>query len=295
MNSLYRRRSAATMPSPGPTDELVRFLETPSGQRLAIIVFSLLATLVLVAFPGSAAAYVVGIPYLFFVTGFAVVRLFFWNGTSPEAKFVLSLGLSILVLIFLGLGLVLTPIGLSSDTTRASLIVFTLAAVAVDVLWKRPEPKEGKGKTAEEKLPRTIKLDKVVAAMLGTALAVSAISLGLIITADYPSRTYFAVTDDTGSANINTTRPINSTFTVILEMKNGEESACVFRLVVHNTTWFATQEFSKSMAKGEIWNQTVSIDLVYYGTPRFDFDLYIKEGNQPEYFYGNLHLWLTIY
>jgi uncharacterized membrane protein len=272
----------------------MRFLETHNGQRLAIILFSLIATLVIVAFPGSAGAYIVGMPYLFFIPGFAVVRLFFWKGTSPEAKFVLSLGLSILVLIFLGLILVLTPIGLSPNTTRASLVLFALAAVAIDVFWKRPQV-EQKAKTAEEKLPRTIKLDKVVVAMLGTALVVSAISLGLILTAEYPSRTYFAVTDETGSADFNTTREINSTFTAILEMKNGEESTSVFRVVVHNITWNVSQEFSQSLQKGEVWNKTVSFDLVYYGNVRIDFDLYITEKGQPEYFYGNLHLWLTVY
>jgi uncharacterized membrane protein len=270
------------------------FLETHNGQRLAVIVFSLVATLILVAFPGSAAAYLFGFPYLFFIPGFVVVRLFFWKGTSSEAKFVLSIGLSILVVIFLGLGLVLTPIGLGPDTTRASLIVFTLAAVFLDVLWKRPETKEEKAKTAEERLPRTVKLDKVVAAMLVTALAVSAVSLGLIITAKYPSRTYFAITDENGSVDFNTTREVNSTFTVILHMKNGEDGPCVFRAVVRNETWNMSQEFTRTLQKDEVWNQTIDIFLGQNGTVRMDFDLYITKGSSPEYFYGNLHLWLNV-
>lgn len=282
------------MPGPGPTGSIVSILKTDSGQRLAIIAFSLVATLVLVLLPGSAAAYVFGMPYLFFIPGFAVVRLFFWKGTSQEAKFVLSLGLSILVLIFLGLILVFTPIGLTSDSTRASLVIFTLAAIAFDVLWKRPVVKYEKAKTAEEKMPRVIKLDKVVAAMLGTALVVSAISLGLIITAKYPSRTYMALTDDTGSANINTTREINTTLTLVVHMKNGENGERSFRLVVQNDTFFPTQNFTKVLEKGEGWNQTINIDLVYYGNFRADFDLYIKQGSSPEYFYGNLHLWLSV-
>ena len=280
------------MPSLGSPGSVIRFLKTHNGQRLAIILLSLIATLVLVAFPGSASAFILGLPYLFFIPGFAVVRLFFWKGTSPEAKFVLSLGLSILVVIFLGLILVFT-IGLTADTTRASLMAFALAAVALDVLWKRSQTEE-KAKSGENRLPRTIKLDKVVVAMLGTALVISAISLGLILTAEYPSRTYFAVTDEAGSADINTTREINSTFTVILEMKNGEESSSVFRVVVHNATWSIMQEFNQTLEKGDVWNTTVSIDLVYYGDVRIDFDLYITENGRPEYLYGNLHLFLTV-
>jgi uncharacterized membrane protein len=283
------------MPTPGFPGSIVRFLETDSGQRIAIILFSLFATIILVAFPGSAGALIVGFPYLFFIPGFAVVRLFFWKGTTEPTRFVLSIGLSILVLIFLGLILVLTPIGLSPNTTRASLVFFALGAVAVDVFWKRPEAKQGKEAKTSEPAAKTVKLDKVVVAMLGTALIVSVVSLGLIITAEYPSRTYFAVTDENGSVNFNTTREVNSTFTVILEMKNGEGSVCDFRVLVHNDTWGLNEEFNRTLQKGEIWNQTVDIYLEYYGTVRFDFDLYITEGNDPEYRYGNLHLWMEVY
>jgi uncharacterized membrane protein len=285
---------AVSMPNRGSPGSILGFLETHRGQRLAVIAFSLVATLVLVVFPGSAAAYLFGFPYLFFIPGFVVVRLFFWKGTTPEAKFVLSIGLSILVVIFLGLGLVLTPIGLTSDTTRASLIAFTFAAVILDVLWKRPETQDEKAKATEEKQPRTVKLDKVVAAMLATALAVSVISVGLIITAKYPSRTYFAITDENGSVDFNTTREVNSTFTVILHMKNGERGTCVFRAVVHNETWNISQEFNRTLQKGETWNETVDVLLEYNGTVRIDFDLYITEGSSPEYHYGNLHLWLEV-
>ena len=274
----------------------MRFLETDNGQRLAIVVFSIVASAVLWTIPGGALAYVFGIPLLFFVPGFAVVRLFFWKGTSPEAKFVLSLGLSILVLIFLGLILVLTPISLTEDTTRASVLLFALGAVAFDMLWKRPET-EGTKKAAApepEKAQRTIKLDKVVAAMLGTAIAISAISLGLILTADYPSRTYFALTDDTGSADITTTRDHNSTLNLTIHMKNGEEGPRTFRMVGHNGTILYAQEFTKVLQKGELWEQNVSIDLVYWGQFRIDFDLYIQKQGSPEYFYGNLHLWIEV-
>jgi uncharacterized membrane protein len=283
------------MPTPGFTGSIVRFLETNNGQRIAIILFSLFATIVLVAFPGSAGALIVGFPYLFFIPGFAVVRLFFWKGTTEPTRFVLSIGLSILVLIFLGLILVLTPIGLSENTTRASLVFFALGAVAVDVFWKRPETKQEKEAKTPEPAAKTVKLDKVVVAMLGTALIVSVVSLGLIITAEYPSRTYFAVTDENGSVNFNTTREINSTFTVKLEMKNGEGSASYFRVLIHNETWGLSQEINRTLQKGEIWNQTVDIYLVYYGTVRLDFDLYITEGNDLEYHYGNLHIWLDVY
>lgn len=284
------------MPMKGRADSVVKFLETDTGQRLAIIAFSILASGVLWFLPGHPLAYVFGIPLLFFVPGFAVVRLFFWKGTSPEAKFVLSLGLSILVIIFLGLILVFTPPGLTPDSARASVLVFALGAVAFDMLWKRPEIEEAKKAAASEpeKAPRTVKLDKVVAAMLGTAIAISVISLGLILTADYPSRTYFALTDDTGSADINTTRMVNSTMNLIVHMKNGEDGVRVFRMVAHNDTLLPPQEFTRTMEKGELWEQDISIELVYYGEYRLDFDLYIQKQGSPEYFYANLHLWIEV-
>jgi len=284
------------MPSTGPVDSILRFLKTDNGQRLAIIAFSLIASLVLWTLPGTAFAYVFGIPLLFFVPGFAVVRLFFWKGTSPEAKFVLSLGLSILVIIFLALILVLTFIGLSTDSAIASVLLFSLGAVALDIFWLGREP-EGAKKPVEpepEMAQRTIKLDKVVAAMLVTAVAISVISIGLIVTADYPSRTYFAVTDDTGSADINTTRNINSTLNLTLYAKNGEDGQRTFRIVAHNETISYLQNYTRVLEKGDVWEQEVGLDLVYFGQFRIDFDLYIQKQGSPEYFYGNLHLWIEV-
>ena len=283
------------MPSRGIADSIIDFLETQNGQRITLSAFSVIAVLVLLAFPGGALAYAFGIPLIFFVPGFAVVRMFFWKGTSPEAKFVLSLGLSVLVVIFLGLLLVLTPIGLAADTTRASLVLFTIAAVALETYWIPAEKAaEKEPAQAPPKPPVRIKVDKVVAAMIGAALVVSAISLGLIITADYPSRTYFALTDDNGSADINTSRTINSTLVLIVHMKNGEDGEREFRMVAHNETLFGSQWFNQTMAKGEVKNVSVSIDLIYYGVFRLDFDLYIQDQGKPEYLYGNLHLWIDI-
>jgi len=270
----------------------LRFLETNNGQRAAIIGYSLVATLVLLAFPGTWAALAFGIPYIFFVPGFAVVRLFFWKGTSLEARFVLSLGLSVLVAIFLGLFLVLTPIGLDSDTTRASLIVFTLIAVAAET-FVRPAPSSER---VQEPETEPFKVDKVVAAMLATALIVSAISLGLIVTAEYPSRTYFAMTDADGSADINATRLVNDTLVLVVEMHNGEDGPRTFTLHAYgwNTTIYGSQWLNFTLDEGETVNQTFEFDLDTTGVWRVDFDLYISGEGVPQYLYGNLHLWFSV-
>lgn len=281
------------------TDRIMRFLETPNGQRIAIAVFSVFATLVLVAFPGGYAAFAIGLPYMFFVPGFAVVRMFFWKGTSMEAKFVLSLGLSILVVIFLGLILVLTPIGLDSNTTRGSLILFALGAVALEMVLSRTDRfggKEAPERTVREAKIEPLKLDKVVAAMLGTALAVSAVSLGLIITADYPSTTFIAITDTDGMAFTNTTFAQGSNITVMVEMKNGEDGPRDFSLAAHawNTTLFGVQYFSDTLEEGEKWFVNVTFELNDPGVWRLDFDLYILEDGGTEYLYGSPHLWILV-
>lgn len=280
----------------------MRFLETDNGQRLAIALFSVVATAVLVALPGTAAAYALGLPYMFFVPGFAVVRLFFWKGTGLEARFVLSLGISILVIIFLGLFLVLTPIGLDSNTTRASLIVFSLAAVAAETFKARmakpePEPKgtaKGKGGPKDEEI-EPFKFDKVVAAMVGTALVVSGVCLALIITAEYPSRTYFAMTED-GSAKINSTRVLGSNITLTIEMHNGEDGPRDFSMAAYcwNDTHWGTRWYNFSMDEGDTRFVNVTFALDQPGVWRFDFDLYIREEGQAPYLYGNLHVWLSV-
>lgn len=272
----------------------VGFLETHNGQRLAIALFSTVATLVLVFLPGTAAAFALGLPYMFFVPGFAVVRLFFWKGTSLEARFVLSLGISVLVIILLGLFLVLTPVGLDSNTTRGSLIVFALAAVAAEMVKNRKAEDEPEPKTRTEKV-EPFKFDKVVAAMIGTALVVSGICLALIITAEYPSRTYFAMTED-GSANINSTRVLGTNITLTIEMHNGEDGPREFSMAAYcwNDTHWGTRWYNYSMAEGDTRFVNVTFALDQPGVWRFDFDLYIQETGQERYLYGNLHLWLSV-
>lgn len=276
-------------------ERFLTYLETQNGQRIGICVFSVVATLVLLAFPGGLLAYAFGIPFMFFIPGFAVVRLFFWKGTSPEVKFVLSTGLSILVAIFLGLILVLTPIGLDSNTTRASLIIFALGTVAVETLWLNAD----RGATKDEvtqRVAKPVKLDKVVVAMLATALIVSAISLGLIVTAKYPSRTYFAVTDTNGMIVTNTTWTAGTDLSLLVHMKNGENGPRNFTMLAYGASsgFYTTQTFTKILQKNEVWNQTVSFNLTVVGYSRLDFDLYIQEGADPPNLYGNLHIWIRI-
>ncbi len=275
-------------------DRLVGFLETHNGQRVAIALFSVVATLVLVLLPGTAAAFAFGLPYMFFVPGFAVVRLFFWKGTTLEARFVLSLGISILVIIFLGLFLVLTPIGLDSNTTRVSLIVFALAAVAAEMVKNRDAKDEPAQKAPDEDI-EPFKFDKVVAAMIGTALVVSGICLALIITAEYPSRTYFAMTED-GSAKINTTRILGSNITLTIEMHNGEDGPRNFSMAAYcmNSTHWGTRWYYNEMEEGETWFVNVTFPMDQLGIWRFDFDLYIMEEGEPQYLYGNLHVWVAV-
>jgi len=281
-------------------DGLVRFLETDNGQRLAIVVYSVIATAVLVAMPGTAAAFALGLPYMFFVTGFAVVRLFFWKGTSLEARFVLSLGLSVLVLIFLGLILVFS-VGLFENTTRASLIIFTLGAVVADLVKSRfskedeDEDEEAPKRVLKEEKLEPLKFDKVVAAMIGTALVVSAVCIGLIITAEYPSRTYFAMTEN-GSADIEGTRALNSSITLTIEMHNGEDGPRVFSMVAYgwNTTQFGMSWYNYTLQEGRTAWENVTFDLNQTGVWRLDFDLYISGEGVEQYHYGNLHLWISV-
>lgn len=289
--------SAAELP-----DGIVRFLESHNGQRIAICAYSVFATVVLLTYPGTSAALVFGIPYLFFVPGFALVRLVFWKNTSMEAKFVLSMGLSIVIVILLGLLLVLTPIGLNSDTTRSSMILFSLGAVALEFfVW----PADRKDEHAEpEERPQTVqeepfKFDKVVVAMLGTALVVSAISLGLIITAEYPSTTYYAMTDESGSANINTTYPLGTNLTLIIEMHNGEDGPRTFMLYAYganDTAIFQEQRFNYTLAAGDTVNQSVTFALDEPGVSRLVFRLFIQEEGHDMYLYSEnpVQLWIQV-
>lgn len=280
----------------GFSDRALRFFESNVGQRLSIIGYSALATVVLAAFPGSAAAWVFGIPMLFFVPGFAVVRMFFWKDTSLEVKFVLSLGLSVIVVIILGLLLVLTPIGLDSDTTKASLVLFTLGAVAIE-MFVVPAEEPRPARPEEKEVRGTQKVDKVVAAMLGTALVVAAVSLGLIVTAEYPSRTYYAVTEN-GSADIGAARVLGSNMTLTVEMHNGEGGERNFMLLAHgwNTTLYGERWFNKTMADGETWEVNVTFELDHPGIWRFDFVLYIQEGSEEPWVYADppVHVWIEV-
>jgi uncharacterized membrane protein len=230
-----------------------------------------------------------------FVPGFAVVRMFFWKGNTLEARFVLSLGISILVVVLLGLLLVLTPIGLDQNTTRASLIVFSLAAVASETFWLRAD-RGVSDKQAPQRTAKPMALDLVVVAMLATALVVSAISLGLVVTAKYPSRTYFAVTDESGHVLANTTLVGPTNLTLVVHIKNGEDGQRNFTLVSYKLIpgSYTAQNFSRTLNKNELWDQAITFNLSSAGYQRVDFDLYIQKGSELPYHYGNLHIWLSV-
>jgi uncharacterized membrane protein len=282
-------------PEPDWLDRFVNYLETQNGQRVSICAFSIVATLVLLAVPGGVLAYVFGIPFMFFVPGFAVVRMFFWKDNTPEARFVLSMGISLLVVVLLGLLLVLTPIGLDQNTTRASLIVFSLAAVASETFWLRADRGVSE-KQAPQRSAKPMVLDIVVVAMLATALIVSAISLGLIVTAKYPSRTYFAVTDESGHVLANTTLIEGTNLTLVVHIKNGEDGERNFTLASYKIIpgSYTAQNFSRTLNKNELWDQAISFNLTPAGYQRLDFDLYIQKGSELPYHYGNLHIWLVV-
>jgi len=290
-------------PSPDFLDRATRFSESHNGQRLILSAFSIVAVLVLLAFPGSILAYVFGLPLIFFVPGYALVRLFFWKGTSVEAKFVLSIGMSILVVILLGLLLTLSPIGLKSSTTQASIIIFALGAVAIEAGWLHAD-RRGKGVAPKVSEPASEpkeeasggKMDKVVVAMIATALVISAISFGLIVTAKYPSRTYFAMTDENGSADINVTQKVGGNITLVLHAKNGESGARTFTILFQNwnSTALGSWNVSQAIQKGDYWNYTAKIHLPIAGTFRLDFKLYIQEQGKAAIEYGELHLWIAV-
>ena len=276
-------------------ERIIEFLGTQNGQRIAVTTFSLVATSVLVLLPGGALAYVFGVPLMFFIPGFTVVRMFFQQGTSVEARFVLSMGLSLLVVVFLGLALAVTPVGLSADSAIASLTLFTLGAVALETFWLRAD-RYGPDREPEEKPEPPEKMDKVVAAMLATALVVSGISLGLIVTAEQPSRTFFALTDANGNVITSTTWTVGSNITLLLHTKNGEDGERIFTMSAYglNSYDFATQTYNRTLEKDEGWNHTVMFNLTLPGYFRLDFDLFIQDGDRPPYLYGNLHIWIRV-
>ena len=292
--------------APGGTNKAISFLMSNNGQRVSIAAFSMAATLVLVLLPGSVAAYAFGLPFLFFVPGFAVARLFFWNRTSVEERFVLSLGLSILAVIALAFILVLTPIGLSPGPAIASLLVFSVAAVALETVWlKADRPRKADAKEAPVSQPEPEepgKPDKVVAAMIGVALVISCISLGLIVTAEYPSRTSFSLTGEDGMVVTNMTRQQDTSLVLVFHVKNGEDgprnftvSAFANYIQPAGVHVFDNKSYRcDSLAKGDEWSQPVTVyfnqSLIY----RINFDLYMQEPGLDPVFYGQLHMWFIV-
>lgn len=288
------------------TERVAGFCGSDQGQRVLLVAFSVAASAILVLFPGGALAYAFGLPMVFFVPGVAVARLFFWKGTTVEAKFVLSLGLSILSIIMLGLVLVFT-VGLRSETAIGSLMVFGVAAVALETFWLHADREPGKSKgsgTGANDRPvqdpigkdEPQKMDKVVAAMVASALVVSGIAFGLIVTAHYPSRTYFAITDAQGNANINRTVYLNTNLSLLLHVKNGEGGPRDFTIEFHeqNGSGFANRSYASSVGEGGYWNQTVVLPLDHQGVYRLDFDLFIAEPTKAPEFYANLHIWINV-
>lgn len=114
-----------------------------SWDLTAIIALSILLALFIYILPDFPARIVLGLPFILFFPGYALIGTLFPEKASLDLieRIALSFGLSIAVVPLIGFGLNYTPFGIRLDPILVSLTAFNIV-MSVAALWRRQKSSE---------------------------------------------------------------------------------------------------------------------------------------------------------
>ncbi len=155
-----------------------------------IVLLSLLLALFIYLIPDFPARIIIGIPFIIFFPGYALVATLFPEKKSLETieRIALSLGLSIAVVPLIGFGLNYTPFGIRLDPILWSLILFNVI-LSVLGIWRRNDSSEpflpfdpfAMIGASKERYQSSAKQDKVLTIVLVLAILSSVMALAYVV------------------------------------------------------------------------------------------------------------------
>jgi uncharacterized membrane protein/LysM repeat protein len=267
-----------------------------------VVLCSLVLVVVVLAAPIAKPPRVaLGLPFVLFFPGYALVAALYPRKDDLEAieRIALSLGLSIAVVPLIGLALNYSPWGIRLNPILAFVTLFIVLAAAA-ALYRRQTvlPEEAFAIAIDVPLPKWSQLRPVDAA-LGLLVAASLAGLGVagyfVATTRGSSEqfTEFYVLGPGGKAEgYPRTITLGDSFTVILGVVNHEGSEQTYQVKATIDGEPAKVFDRLRLDDGQEWERKVTLAPCRAGAhQKVEFLLYTDDGGA---FYRSLHLWLDV-
>ena len=254
-------------------------------------------TVVSVAYDISVVRQVMGIVFILFCPGYALIAALFTKRKDLDAieRIALSFGLSIAIVPLIGLGLNYTEWGIRLTPILAANTTFT-AAMLVIALWRRNGTHEEDRFTFRYTVPKVdlgeSRTDRALSIILIASIVVAMGTLVYVIQAPKTGErfTEYYILGPGGMADdYPTSYVLGDTKEVILGIVNHEYDAVTYlaEMNLDGTVLWTTEV---TLAHEESHEETVQITPPVAGeSMKLQFLLY-KDGEQ----YRDLHLWITV-
>jgi uncharacterized membrane protein len=267
---------------------------------IMIIILSLFTIIVVFSLPeGNILRILMGIPFLIFYPGYALVSLLWPRMSDMEnlERIGLSFGLSIIIIIMLGLILNYTPAGL--DLSSIAFSSFGFIILAVLLAWFRrmriPEENRYYARIAMD-VPKgeLSKTDKIVTVLIIISLITAGAALGYVILSPKEGErfTEFYILDKNGTTeDYPKDLQVGENGTIIVGIENHEGSSMNYSITINlinrtdvtNETW----NFYADINDNEKLEFDFNFSIVSSDTYRLEFILYREFDSEP---YHELHL-----
>jgi uncharacterized membrane protein len=269
-----------------------------------VVILAILILIFALTLPdGNILRIIFGLPFLLFLPGYSLVSALWVKKKELDGleRTALSLGLSIALVAFVGLGLNYTPMGITLNSILYSH--FFLIIVLVGVTWFRrsqlnPEERfQMRSGIVYDTVDGISSTDKLVVLVIVIAIIVGG-ALLLFVAMNPPEEKFtelyiFDVNEET--ENYPTDLIVNESASIVIgvvshEQQNTEYNISVWLRPVNGTDENRAQ-YSFSLGNDDKWQQDFAFNISQNGTYKLEIELYKENDTLP---YATTHLWIDV-
>jgi uncharacterized membrane protein len=268
---------------------------------LLVDILTLLLVIIVFLFPSSFLRIVLGLPFVLFFPGYALIAALFPRKSDQGGieRLALSLGLSIAIVPLIGLALNYTVWGIRIYPILISVSAFTLITSSVAWYRRRRLPEAERIRLSFKPSLAVFKAEKPLDRVLSVLLALSILAaLGTLVYAVAKPKvgerfTEFYILGAAGqAADYPTDLRVGASANVTVAVVNREHEEASYRVEVRDVGALINEAGPIVLQHEEKWEQPVSFALTTPGESRkIEFLLFKSGGDAP---YRELHLWVNV-
>ncbi len=272
----------------------------PAIALLAINIMAILLIIIISFFPDNVLRIILGLPFALFFPGYALIAALFPGGKALSAieRGALSLGLSVVAVILIGIVLNYTPWGIRLYPILISLTIFTLATSLIAWYRQRRLPEEEKPAVSFRLRLSSLKpgspLQIVLYIVLGVVLLGTLGTLGYVAALPKGGEgfTQFYILGPEGKAeNYPEELVVGTGAEVIVGIVNQEHETTTYHLELRINGVADRETEPLVLEHSQKWEEAVSFTMDSPGdNQRVEFVLY-RDG---EPYLEPLHLWIDV-